>query len=84
MYHPYFLRLMEKFDVCYRIPDEDKSLVAQLVPYEEPRLPWRHETDVLDGRRSLSMVCQMSEAAPGLIAWLSKHSGPWLDGGCLS
>jgi hypothetical protein len=27
---PYFLRLMEKFDVSYRIPDEDASLVGQL------------------------------------------------------
>jgi hypothetical protein len=74
IYHPYFLRLMEKFDVCYRIPDEDKSLVAQLVPYEEPPLPWRHETEVLDGRRSLSMVCQMPETAPGLIAWLTVRN----------
>jgi len=74
VYHPYFLRLMEKFDVSYRIPDEDKSLVAQLVPYEEPPLPWRHDTDVLDGRRSLSMVCQMTEAAPGLIAWLTVRN----------
>jgi internalin A len=74
VYHPYFLRLMEKFDVSYRIPDEDKSLVAQLVPYEEPPLPWRHYSDVLDGRRSLSMVCQMTEAAPGLIAWLTVRN----------
>src|SRR5262249_20278999 len=38
--HPYFLRLMEKFDVCYRIEDHAASLVAQLVPYEQPQLPW--------------------------------------------
>jgi hypothetical protein len=40
-YHPYFLRLMEKFDVSYRLVDsEDHSLVAQLVPHERPKLPW--------------------------------------------
>ena len=38
--HPYFLRLMEKFDVSYRIPDTQQSLVGQLVPYERPQLPW--------------------------------------------
>jgi internalin A len=32
-YHPYFVRLMEKFDVSYRITDEPASLVGQLVPY---------------------------------------------------
>lgn len=29
-YHPYFLRLMEKFDVSYRLPDREASLVGQL------------------------------------------------------
>jgi transposase-like protein len=45
VYHPYFLRLMEKFDVSYRIPDEDASLVAQLVRYQEPELIWRRDDD---------------------------------------
>ena len=38
-YHPYFLRLMEKFDISYRIEgDETRSLVAQLVPHQRPSL----------------------------------------------
>jgi internalin A len=28
--HPYFLRLMEKFDISYRVPDKDYSLVERL------------------------------------------------------
>jgi internalin A len=33
-YHPYFLRLMEKFDVSYRLDGVQQSLVAQLVPHQ--------------------------------------------------
>ena len=76
MFHPYFVRLMEKFDVSYRVPDEDKSLVGQLVPYEQPvdaqeavseyfrliRPPREH--------RELSLRCMLSEEAPGLMSWL--------------
>jgi internalin A len=72
--HPYFLRLMEKFDVSYRIPDEDKSLVGQLVPYEEPTLPWQEDSPLPDDMRTLSLVCQMTEVAPGLIAWLTVRN----------
>jgi internalin A len=35
-HHPYFPSLMEKFDVSYRIPDEDTSLIAQLRSSSEP------------------------------------------------
>jgi internalin A len=71
-YHPYFLRLMEKFDVSYRLEgDERHSLVAQLVPYEQPPLPWNVATPVPDGVRSLALICQLSEPAPGLMAWLT-------------
>ena len=34
-YHRYFLRLMEKFDISYRLEDEQRSLIAQLVPYPQ-------------------------------------------------
>ncbi len=71
-YHRYFLRLMEKFDVSYRLhEDENRSLVAQLVPHERPALPWSIETPVANNVRSLAMICQLSEPAPGLIAWLT-------------
>ncbi|MDI1463429.1 COR domain-containing protein [Catellatospora sp. KI3] len=70
-YHPYFLRLMEKFEVCYRLPDTDRSLVAQLVPYEKPLLPWERGGAPHDGHRALRITCKMSESAPGLISWLT-------------
>jgi len=72
-YHPYFLRLMEKFDVSYRI-DETKSLVAQLVPYTEPPLPWDESTPIPPGRRQLVLLCQMAEAPPGLVAWMTVRN----------
>lgn len=71
-YHPYFLRLMEKFDISYRLEENLRSLVAQLVPHDRPNLPWDIRTTQLpDGMRSLSLVCQLSEPVPGLIAWLT-------------
>jgi hypothetical protein len=71
-YHPYFLRLMEKFDVSYRLEDdEDRSLVAQLVPHERPELPWEVRSPVPDGIRAISLICKLNEPAPGLIAWLT-------------
>jgi hypothetical protein len=71
-YNRYFLRLMEKFDVSYRIyGDELHSLVAQLVPHMRPILPWEYRTHLPRGIRSLSLVCRLSEPAPGLIPWLT-------------
>ena len=71
-YHPYFLRLMEKFDVCYRLEgDEFHSLVAQLVPHQRPALPWQSTTSLKAGIRRLALVCRLSEPAPGLIPWLT-------------
>lgn len=70
---PYFLRLMEKFDVSYRIGDRSsqESLIAQLVPYERPALPWAWESPVREKVRSLRLVCQLTEPAPGIVAWLT-------------
>lgn len=71
-YHPYFLRLMEKFDISYRLDgDEGHSLVPQLVPHQRPLLPWSHDSSPSVGMRSLSLTCRLSEAAPGLIPWLT-------------
>ena len=71
-YHPYFLRLMEKFDVSYRLEgDELHSLVAQLVPYKRPVLPWEARTQPPAGIRILALVCRLSVPAPGLMPWLT-------------
>lgn len=74
-YHPYFLRLMEKFDVSYRLPDSDASLVAQLVPFSRPALPWDSDPSGADvGKRILLAFIDMSDVAPGLIAWLTVRN----------
>jgi internalin A len=75
-YHRYFLRLMEKFDISYRLDDEQSSLVAQLVPYQRPDLPWDSRTPLPGLLRRLALVCQLGEPAPGLMAWLTvRHHG---------
>jgi internalin A len=71
-FHPYFLRLMEKFDISYRLEGPGhRSLVAQIVPYERPELTWDLRTPVPSGQRALTLVCETSEPAPGLMAWLT-------------
>jgi internalin A len=71
-YHPYFLRLMEKFDISYRLDgDETHSLVPQLVPHQRPALAWSHGAPLAAGMRSLSLTCRLSEGAPGLVPWLT-------------
>jgi internalin A len=73
-YYPYFLRLMEKFDVSYRLDeDPDRSLVTQLVPYARPPLPWEPGEALPAGMRALSLVCELAEPAPGLIPWLTAR-----------
>lgn len=82
-YHPYFLRLMEKFDVSYRLPDQDSSLIGQLVPYGRPKLPWDdgngNEMEN-KGYREIKLLCVMQEEAPGLIAWLTVRNNRFAKG----
>jgi internalin A len=73
-HYPYFLRLMEKFDVSYRLLDRDASLVGQLVPRERPS----GQIKAYDGTepptpamRRLELICEMDEEPPGLVAWLT-------------
>jgi Leucine-rich repeat (LRR) protein len=72
-YHPYFVRLMEKFDVSYRLEDRSASLVGQLLPNERPRLPWDNQPES-PLSRGLNLVCSMKEVAPGLMAWLTVRN----------
>jgi internalin A len=69
--YPFFLRLMEKYDVCYRLPDDRKaSLVAQHVPQVRPELPWLPEQNPPTDQRRIAMVCAMEEDPPGLVPWM--------------
>jgi internalin A len=70
-YHPYFLRLMEKFDVSYRLDGIQQSLVAQLVPHQRPKLPWSFGSTLPTGVRRLALTCELWEDAPGLVSWLT-------------
>jgi internalin A len=89
--YPFFLRLMEKYDVSYRLPEGDASLVAQHVPQVRPTLPWLPEEEPKENQRRLGMVCVMNETPPGLVPWMivrthdyaypvGKHSLHWQKG----
>lgn len=72
--HPYFLRLMERFEISYRLEDEDASLVAQLTPWDRPVLPWDSEKYRRSDSRTLRIACVLSDTAPGLISWLTVRN----------
>jgi len=68
--YSFFLRLMEKYDVSYRLPDGVSSLIAQHVPQVRPELPWYPEEGSPPGLRQIEMVCSMDEDPPGLMPWM--------------
>lgn len=68
--YPFFLRLMEKYDVLYRLETGDASLVAQHVPQVRPPLPWLPENEPTSNNKRISLVCRMEENPPGLIPWM--------------
>jgi energy-coupling factor transporter ATP-binding protein EcfA2 len=68
--YPFFLRLMEKYDVSYRLESGEASLVAQHVPQVRPALPWQPEEAHHPDRRRIAMVCVMEESPPGLVPWM--------------
>jgi internalin A len=69
--HPFLLRLMEKYDVSYRLENIDGSLVAQLVPEIRPDLPWTADTELSDSEEGqVSLICEMAEIPPGLVPWM--------------
>jgi internalin A len=72
--HPYFLRLMEKFDISYRLDGEEASLVAQLTPWDRPELPWDLEDTPASEVRRVKITCVLSDTAPGLISWLTVRN----------
>ncbi|HNK63956.1 MAG TPA: COR domain-containing protein, partial [Anaerolineales bacterium] len=93
--YPFFLRLMEKYDVCYRLTDGKASLVAQHVPQVRPELPWLPEQETPKNLRRIAMVCSMEEDPPGLVPWMivrthdyaypvNAHSLHWQKGMFLS
>jgi Leucine-rich repeat (LRR) protein len=79
-FHPYFLRLMESFDVSYEIQDEEhKSLVAQLVPFVRPTLP-QEFVEPARTTKTLRLICRLEEPVDGLIAWLTVRNHGYSTG----
>ncbi|MEV2229049.1 COR domain-containing protein [Streptomyces phaeochromogenes] len=76
-FHPYFLRLMEKFDVSYRLPERRAALVGQLVPYNRPVVPWEPQRATPPGERSASLLCSFSEPPVGLMSWLTVRNNKY-------
>ena len=68
--YPFFLRLMEKYDVSYRLLEGTASLVAQHVPQVRPDLPWLPEQAPPGDRRRIAMICAMDDVPPGLMPWM--------------
>ncbi|MDM8526627.1 leucine-rich repeat domain-containing protein [Anaerolineales bacterium HSG24] len=68
--YPFFLRLMEKYDVSYRLEEGNASLVAQQVPQVRPALPWLPEEDIAPNQRRISLVCVLDDLPPGLVPWM--------------
>ena len=63
----FFLQLMEKYDVSYRLDSQEASLIAQHVPQIRPELPWQTDSPLKKGERVISMVCMMDDAPVGLV-----------------
>jgi internalin A len=68
--YPFFLRLMERYDVLYRLEEGNASLIAQHVPQVRPHLPWLTEETPAQDRRRIGLVCVMEDAPPGLVPWM--------------
>ncbi|GAF89042.1 unnamed protein product, partial [marine sediment metagenome] len=67
--HPAFLRLMEKFDLSYRIHGEDSSVVAGLLPYEPPRSDWPEVSELPQSESWLTMNFDMNFVPAGIMTW---------------
>jgi internalin A len=78
--HAYLLRLMEQFDVSYRLDDEysKRSLVGQLVPADRP--PREAFPRQRRGERVVSLRCALEEEPPGLMAWLIVRNHHYASG----
>ena len=68
--YPFFIRLMEKYNVSYRLEDGNASLVAQHVPQVRPDLPWLPEEAPANKLRRLAMICVMEGIPPGIVPWM--------------
>lgn len=72
--HPIFLRLMERFDLSYRVAEPDKaqadstSLIAQLVPDVRPDPIRGWASGLSPGDQQQAQICQIVETKSGQSA----------------
>lgn len=78
--HPFLLRLMERYEISYRLNDRDASLVAPIVPHARPKLPWEPGDPVQQDTAEMALVCRVQGEIPGLIAWLTVRHHRWSTG----
>ncbi len=78
-HHPFFLRLMERFDVSYRIEGEFSAIVGQLLPHARPPSVAAFMERVTD-LPSLHAICRLSEEPPGVMPWMVVRTNrDWLS-----
>ena len=72
--HPIFLRLMERFDLCYQIAPEwsmqpvTRSLIPQLLPYQPPSsLPVWSTEDMSAGKVHVEMAYHLDFLPAGIM-----------------
>lgn len=89
----FFLRLMEQFDLSYRIlGDRNISLVVERLPYELPDYVYLWQQKQKESNcKEVSMKFQVSEILPGIPTWFIarqhrfiKHSFAWRTGALFS
>lgn len=76
--YPYLLRLMERHDICFRLPDIESTLVAPVVTHRRPLdLPWEHGDQVAVDESELRAVFVFGSEPSGLIPWLTVRTVRW-------
>jgi internalin A len=76
------LRLMEKFDLSYRIPDEvNKSLVVECLPLELKTSSeiWNRES-LSEKNKEISMKFKLNAIPPGIPTWFMARSHRFTTG----
>ncbi|MCP4582288.1 MAG: GTPase [candidate division Zixibacteria bacterium] len=67
--YPAFLRLMEKFDLSYRIHGKDSSVVAELLPFEPPKFKWHKISELPKSESQLTMNFELNFVPAGVMTW---------------
>ena len=95
--YPLFLRLMERFDLCYQIDPQSswkhatRSLIPQFLPYQPPlSLPTWTAQDMKAGKVHVEMTYRLDFVPAGILSWFIVRTHRytcnlhWRDGVMLS